>query len=397
MPAVDTESSFVKRLTSTVNGISQNGPIAVLVTTVQGHARPDTLPDRSIVAIPLRHRVLLGSGPRSCAVVVIGPFCPPREVYLDDSKRWQRLTVGENGVVARSICPSHDRSVALGNSDSLVAWLMARTAAGEFIVRMEDLDRVTASAQHETGQLGALRSIGLDWDGEVLRQSDRFALYREAIDRLVDQGLVYECYCSRREIRLAAEASARPRPRRPRPGTVRSLTNASAWTSRRGADGRHSGLLSGDRDESSTTDLWTGNCRVDDFVLHTQRRSPGVQPGRRDRRCRAGVTEGGPWRDLVHPHRARSCCTDARSADPALAHIPLVLARTGQRLAKRHGAVTLADLAPRRLARGDGCARLAETIGIDTNGHAVMAGELLDRFDPDRMPRAPWILTPEQL
>ena len=84
----------------------------------------------------------------------------------------------------------------------MVAWLMARRRGGGFIVRMEDLDRVTSSLVHEADQLASLSSIGLDWDGVVVRQSERFDLYREAIRRLESQDLVYECYCTRREIQV---------------------------------------------------------------------------------------------------------------------------------------------------------------------------------------------------
>jgi len=84
-------------------------------------------------------------------------------------------------------------------------------------------------------------------------------------------------------------------------------------------------------------------------------------------------------------------------AIPDYAHIPLVLAPDGSRLAKRHGAVTLADLAERGASSGDVCARLAASIGIDTFGQPVMAGDLLDRFDLQRMPRTPWLLTAGEL
>jgi glutamyl-tRNA synthetase len=75
----------------------------------------------------------------------------------------------------------------------------------------------------------------------------------------------------------------------------------------------------------------------------------------------------------------------------------LVLAPDGTRLAKRHGAVTLDDLAARGASPGDVCARLAHSLGIDTGGRAVMAGELLDRFALERMPRVPWRLAADDL
>jgi glutamyl-tRNA synthetase len=82
---------------------------------------------------------------------------------------------------------------------------------------------------------------------------------------------------------------------------------------------------------------------------------------------------------------------------PSYAHIPLVLAPDGSRLAKRHGAVTLSDLAVRGATPGDVCARLASSIGIDTRGHPVMARDLLDHFDLELLPAAPWQLTTDEL
>ena len=81
--------------------------------------------------------------------------------------------------------PSPTGDLHLGNlRTALLAWLFARSAAGRFVVRMEDLDRHTASRVHEVAQLRELSALGLDWDGPVLRQSERFPLYRSAIDAL---------------------------------------------------------------------------------------------------------------------------------------------------------------------------------------------------------------------
>ena len=102
-------------------------------------------------------------------------------------------------MVRGRFAPSPTGSLHLGNlRTALVAWLMARHLDGGFIVRMEDLDRVTSSPLHEADQLASLQAIGLDWDGEVVRQSERVGLYRDAIERLRADGRVYECYCTAR-------------------------------------------------------------------------------------------------------------------------------------------------------------------------------------------------------
>jgi glutamyl-tRNA synthetase len=84
--------------------------------------------------------------------------------------------------VAGRFAPSPTGALHLGNlRTALVAWLAARGSGRRFLVRMEDLDRVTSSPAHEQRQLQDLDALGLDWDGPVLRQSERFDLYRSAI------------------------------------------------------------------------------------------------------------------------------------------------------------------------------------------------------------------------
>ncbi|MFI5001567.1 MAG: tRNA glutamyl-Q(34) synthetase GluQRS, partial [Reyranellales bacterium] len=112
----------------------------------------------------------------------------------------------------------------LGSAYSaLVAWRRAREAGGRFLVRIEDIDVRRCRREYETSILDDLRWLGLDWDGEVRRQSDHFAEYGRVIDRLDRRGLVYPCFCSRAD--LAASASAPQGPDGPLyPGTCRHLS-----------------------------------------------------------------------------------------------------------------------------------------------------------------------------
>ncbi len=73
-------------------------------------------------------------------------------------------------------------------------------------MRVEDLDHSRVRPGIEETQLTDLRAIGLDWDGPIVRQSERMGLYEEAIARLGDEGRLYPCYCTRREIRVAVSA-----------------------------------------------------------------------------------------------------------------------------------------------------------------------------------------------
>ena len=295
--------------------------------------------------------------------------------------------------------PSPTGSLHLGNlRTALVAWLSARSVGGEFIVRMEDLDRVTSSPVHESDQLSSLRSIGLDWDGEVIRQSERFAMYHQAIARLPAER-VYECYCTRREIREAAEAPHGVDPDGRYPGTCRSLT-AGDRRALRDAGRRPALRLRSDDDEESFDDRCRGpqHGRVDDVVLQRNDGVPAYNLAVVVDDAAQGVTQVVRGDDLLAstPGQIRL----HRLLDlpiPEYAHIPLALAPDGSRLAKRHGAVTLADLAERGMTPGGVCARLAESLGIDTGGRPVMAGDLLERFDLARVPLGPWLLTPGEL
>lgn len=83
---------------------------------------------------------------------------------------------------------------------ALGSWLMARAAGGEWWVRIEDLDPPREVAGAADAQLRTLAAFGLHSDGPVVRQSDRHALYREALDRLLAQGLAFRCHCSRSDL-----------------------------------------------------------------------------------------------------------------------------------------------------------------------------------------------------
>ena len=81
--------------------------------------------------------------------------------------------------------PSPTGDLHLGNlATAVVAWCSSRHAGGDFIVRMEDLDPMTSRREHENSQLRDLTSLGLTYDPHVIRQSERFAIYRDAIDEL---------------------------------------------------------------------------------------------------------------------------------------------------------------------------------------------------------------------
>jgi glutamyl-tRNA synthetase len=298
--------------------------------------------------------------------------------------------------VTGRFAPSPTGELHVGNlRTALVAWLAARSRGGGFIVRMEDLDRVTSSVEHEQRQLADLAAIGLDWDGEVVRQSERFDRYREAIAMLDRMGLVYPCYCTRRDIRREIEAAASaPHGALPAdgyPGTCRDLTGAAR--AEREAAGRPPALrLRTEHQQIEIVDLVVGVHRgtVDDVVLQRGDGVPAYNLAVVVDDAEQGVTQVARGDDLLSSTPRQVLLQQLLGLPtPEYLHVPLVLGTDGERLAKRHGAVTISQLADRGVAVADVVAWLATSLGIAAPAGRIDVLELLDRFDPATVPRRP--------
>ena len=296
--------------------------------------------------------------------------------------------------------PSPTGDLHLGNlRTALVAWLFARSAGSRFLVRMEDLDRHQSSVEHERSQLSDLAALGLDWDGEVVRQSDRFALYESAIAELTAAGLTYPCYCTRREIREAAAAPHRvPAPEGAYPGTCRRLSGPERV--RREAEGRPPAVrLRVGRDDGppiavEVIDELAGPVRavVDDVVLRRNDGVPAYNLAVVVDDADQGVEQVVRGDDLLSSApRQRHLGELLGLPHLRYAHVPLALNAAGQRLAKRDGAVTLADRRAMGETPADVLSSLASSLGLAEPGEPVSLAQLRAGFDPARLPAGPWI------
>ena len=290
--------------------------------------------------------------------------------------------------------PSPTGPLHLGSlRTALVAWLFARSQDARFIVRIEDLDQGRSRAEFESVQLADLRALGIDWDGEPVRQSERLDLYEAALERLQAADRVYPCFCTRADIRAAAEAPHAELPEGAYPGTCRDLGGAERRA--RIAEGRRYALrLRADAERISFPDRLLGECaaRVDDFVVRRADGGHAYQLAVVVDDADQGVGEVVRGADLVDSTPRQLLL--ARLLDlpvPSYAHVPLVLGADGARLAKRHGAATLAD---RDEPLGVTLALLAHTLGLAGGRDQVNgAAELLPEFDPARLPREPVTLS----
>ena len=279
--------------------------------------------------------------------------------------------------------PSPSGPLHLGNlRTALLAWLFARGAGARFLVRIEDLDPGRSREEHVTGQLADLAAIGLDWDEEPVRQSGRGEHYAAAIQQLEAQGLVYPCWCTRAEIRAAVAAPHGDEPEGAYPGTCRDLTPAQR--AERASSGRPPALrLRAGGARHTVTDRVHGvlDGVVDDMVLHRGDGAFAYNLGVVVDDAAQGIGEVVRGDDLL-------ACTPGQAwlgerlglRTPGWAHVPLVRGYDGARLAKRHGAVTLADQAAAGHQRAAVRARLGAELGLIEPGEPASPALLVERF-----------------
>jgi glutamyl-tRNA synthetase len=252
--------------------------------------------------------------------------------------------------------PSPTGDLHLGNlRTALLAWLFARSAGGRFLMRMEDLDTGRVRPGAEERQLADLRAIGIDWDGPVVRQSERLELYADALSRLD----TYPCFCTRAEIREAA--SAPHGPVGAYPGTCRELSERER--AEREAAGRPPALRV--RADGS----------VDDFVVRRGDGAFAYNLAVVVDDAEMGVDQVVRGDDLADSTPRQVWLGRALGlAVPDYVHVPLVLGPDGARLAKRHGAVTLREVDAAEARRW-----ILRSLDLED----------VDSFDPPRLPAGP--------
>ena len=287
-------------------------------------------------------------------------------------------------MVCGRFAPSPSGRMHLGNLWScLLSWLSARSAGGRMVLRLEDLDPDRCRQEYCDQVMRDLEWLGLDWDNEPVYQSRRTEIYADYFHELKKQGLVYPCYCTRAE-RLAASAPHRSDGITVYDGRCRRLTQEErqALSDTR----RPAWRVAVPELEVSFTDLCQGfySERLDrdcgDFIL---RRSDGVyayQLAVVVDDALMGVNQVVRGRDLLDS-TPRQIWLNQRLGftPPEYAHVPLLLAPDGRRLAKRDRDMELGQLqllytAPELVGK------LAHLAGISPEYTPVAPQQLISSF-----------------
>jgi glutamyl-tRNA synthetase len=292
--------------------------------------------------------------------------------------------------------PSPTADLHLGSlRTALVAWLRARSMGGRFFVRIEDLDPDRSKPEFAERQLDDLAMLGLDWDEEPVRQSERLDLYRSAISRLVDGNRAYPCFCTRAEIREAASAPHGPFTEGMYPGICKLLAPGDAQR-RIDAGEEYCLRLRAEAVSIGFDDICLGHIErtVDDFVIQRKDGVPAYNVAVIVDDCVQGIGEVVRGADLADSTPRQILLAQLLGHEPpGYMHVPLVLGADKARLAKRHGDVTAGEwLVTRRATAQELVGALASSLGIVPSGGAYRPVDLIDRFDAAALPTEPTII-----
>jgi glutamyl-Q tRNA(Asp) synthetase len=268
---------------------------------------------------------------------------------------------GVSEQVVTRFAPSPTGYLHLGHVRSaLEGWHASRVAGGRFLLRLEDIDRTRCREEYASAILEDLAWLGLEWDGPVRRQSNHFDDYRGALDRLAVLGVIYPCFCTRREIMAeiegaggAPQGSAGPL----YPGTCRGLGPAErAERQRAGLDyalrldlGRALALTGPldwfEEGGDATRQMSAEPELLGDVVLARKDVPASYHLAVTVDDALQGVTlvtRGDDLMPATHIHRVLQALLGLPT--PRYHHHPLLTDAAGRRLAKRDRALTVRDM-----------------------------------------------------
>ncbi|HDZ55759.1 MAG TPA: tRNA glutamyl-Q(34) synthetase GluQRS [Pseudomonas xinjiangensis] len=262
---------------------------------------------------------------------------------------------------------------------ALASYLDARSHAGSWLLRVEDLDQPRCVPGATDHILRTLEAYGMVWDGEVIRQNQRVALYQQVIDNWLDSGLAYYCDCSRQHIAKHGGVY---------PGTCRNRHLPFAHT--------HAVRVQAPQHEICFTDRLQGYfgqrlaAEVGDFVVKRRDGVIAYQLAVVIDDIAQGVTDIVRGADLIDSTPRQLWLYQLlKSEPPRYLHIPLVMRQQGEKLSKRLASPPIdTSMAPATLFKA--IAALAQEPPADLRNAPV--GEQLawasNNWSPERLPAA---------
>ncbi len=291
-----------------------------------------------------------------------------------------------------------------GARTALFNWLFARHESGSFVLRIEDTDRERSSEELEKGLLEDIRWLGLEWDEGPYRQSERTEIYRNHVEKLVEEGRAYPCFCTEEELEKKREA-ARTEGRPPRyDGTCRDLGEEERQRKRDAGLPESVRFLVDGEETRIVEDMARGTVEfppdmVGDFVIMRSNGMPTYN-------FAVAVDDG--QMKITHVIRgAEHLSNTVRQLliyealgmpVPKFAHIPLILGSDRSKLSKRHGAPNIEAYRKRGYPAGALVNYLA-FLGWSTKGEdeILSVDDLVAEFELSRVSDSPSIFDEDKL
>ncbi len=244
--------------------------------------------------------------------------------------------------VKTRFAPSPTGSLHVGGArTALFSWLYARHNNGEFVLRIEDTDRERSTDASLQAILDGMSWLGLNYDGEPVYQTQRFARYTEVIEQLMSEQHAYRCYCSKErlaELRTTQQANKeKPRydghcrdldlPHRDEPYVIRFRNPTEG------------GVTFDDQVYGSVT---IQNSELDDLIIQRSDGTPTYNLTVVVDDWDMEITHVVRGDDHINNTPRQINILKALGAElPVYAHLPMILGPDGKRLSKRHGAVSV--------------------------------------------------------
>ncbi|MBI5331903.1 MAG: glutamate--tRNA ligase [Betaproteobacteria bacterium] len=233
-----------------------------------------------------------------------------------------------------------------GARTALFSWAFARRMGGKFVLRIEDTDRERSTQASVQAILDGMAWLGIDWDEGPVYQMDRLARYREVLDLLVASGHAYPCYASKEELEVMREAQKargdkprydgrwRPEPGKTLPPPPEGVTPVIRFRT------PTTGVVT--FDDMIKGPITVANAELDDLVIVRGDGVPTYNFGVVVDDWDMGITHVIRGDDHVNNTPRQINILAALGAPiPVYAHVPMILGQDGERLSKRHGAVSV--------------------------------------------------------
>ena len=290
-----------------------------------------------------------------------------------------------------------------GARTALFSWAYARKHGGKFVLRIEDTDLERSTEESVKAILEGMAWLGLDWDEGPIRQTDRLERYREVADRLLREDKAYYCYASRDELEKMREGQ-RARGEKPRydgrwrPENVRALGLVPPPDVKPVLRFRNplDGVVT--FDDMVKGPITISNGELDDLVIM---RADGVPT------YNFGVVVDDLDMNITHVIRGDDHVNNtprlvnimrALGAElPRFAHVPMILGSDGERLSKRHGAVSVMQYAEDGFLPEAVVNYLARLGWSHGDAELFSVSQLVEWFDLGHISRSPAQFNPEKL